>query len=113
MKITPQEDTDLYAIKMYNQLETLYLTSQKNLLYVNSSQKMLKKPKESLSTMFTSKIFLMIWMMLKSKNCLHLLETSSLVLFYLTVLEDSDLFAMMILLIKNMDQNALKRQLML
>lgn len=113
MKITLQEDTDLYVSKMYNLLKTLYKTSQDNLRCVNSNQKMLNLPKESWSTIFTSKIFLTIGLTLKSKKCLSLLETSSLVFFNQTVSENSGLFATMIQWIKNTDQNVLKKQSML
>ena len=77
---------------------------------MNSNQKMLNLLRESWTTIFTSKIFLMIGLMLKSKKCLNLLETLSLVFFNQTISGNSGLFAMMIQWIKNTDQNALKKQ---
>ena len=97
MKITPQEDTDSYVTRTLNQQEMLFKTSQKNLMYVNSNQKMWRKPRESLSTTFTSKTFLLIWVILKSRRCSSLMETSSHVFFNLTQSGNSHLFVMMIL----------------
>jgi len=113
MKITLLEDMDLYVTKKYNLLETLYKTSQVNLRCVHSNQKMLNLPKESLSTIFTSKIFLMIGLNLKSKKCLNLLETSSLLFFNQIISVNLGFFATMIQWIKNTDQNVLKKQSML
>jgi len=96
MKITLLEDMDLYVTKKYNLLETLYKTSQVNLRCVHSNQKMLNLPKESLSTIFTSKIFLMIGLNLKSKKCLNLLETSSLLFFNQIISVNLGFFATMI-----------------
>ena len=97
MKITPQEDTDSYVSRTLNQPKMHFKARQKNLMCVNSNQKMWKKPRESLSTTFTSKTFLLIWVILKSRRCSSLLETSSHVFFNLTKSGNSHLFAMMIL----------------
>ena len=75
MKITPQEDTDLFVTITLNQQEMHFKTSQRDLMCVNSNHKMWKKPRESLSTTFTWKTFLLKWVILKSRKCSSLLET--------------------------------------
>ena len=113
MKITLQEDMDSYVIRTLNQQKMRFNKNQMNSMYVNSSQKTQKNHKENLSTTFTSKTFPMTGVMLKSRKCLTLLEISSPASFNLTKSENLHLFAMTIQLVKNMDLNVPKKQLML
>jgi PIN domain nuclease of toxin-antitoxin system len=96
IQIILQEVMDSYVTKTLSLQETPFKTSQSKLRLLNSNQKMWRKPRERLSTTFTSKTFQLTTLMLKSRICLHHSEPSSLVLFNQTISENLPLFAMMI-----------------
>jgi len=96
IQIILQEVTDSYVTKTLSLQETPFKTSQSKLRLLNSNQKMWRKPRERLSTTFTSKTFQLTTLMLKSRICSHHSEPSSLVLFNQTISENLPLFAMMI-----------------